>query len=182
MNRTEKAGVVEALGKRFSGAVGVLVADYRGLTVLEVNDLRKVFRKVGADYAVVKNTLAKRALGGTALDEIKDWFKGTTAVAIAKTDAAAMAKAAIDFAKTHDKFKLRGAFVEGQQFLNEGVKALANLPTKDEARASLLGVINAPLAKLLAQFNAPAQHVVGVLQAKVDKDNEGKPAEAAPAA
>jgi large subunit ribosomal protein L10 len=178
MDKTEKAGVVEDFKNRFKGAVGILVADYRGLTVLEVNDLRKAFRKVGVDYSVVKNTLAKLAIHGTELDTLKDWFKGTTAVAISRTDAPAMAKAAVDFAKIHEKFKLRGVFVEGEKYLAEGIKALSELPTKDEIRATLLGVINAPLTQLLAQFNAPAQNLVGVLQAKADKDKDSAPATA----
>lgn len=178
MDKTEKAGVVEDFKKRFKGAAGVLVADYRGLTVLEVNDLRKAFRKVGVDYSVVKNTLAKLAINGTEFDSLKDWFKGTTAVAITRGDAPAMAKAAVDFAKKHDKFKLRGVFVEGEKFLAEGIKALSELPTKDEIRAILLGVIQAPMAQLLAQFNAPGQNLVGVLQAKADKDKDSAPASA----
>lgn len=181
MDKTEKAGVVEDFKNRFKGAAGILVADYRGLTVLEVNDLRKAFRKVGVDYSVVKNTLAKLAINGGEFDSLKDWFKGTTAVAITHGDAPAMAKAAVDFAKTHANFKLRGVFVEGEKFLAEGIKALADLPSKEEIRATLLGVINAPLTQLLAQFNAPGQNLVGVLQAKADKDKEAGGAQEAPA-
>jgi len=176
MDKTEKAQVVDSFKTRLAKVAGVLIADYRGLTVEEVNELRKVFRKVGAEYHVVKNTLLKRAIAGTSLDAIKDKFKGTTAIAISKTDAVGLAKAAIDFAKGHDKFQLRAAFVEGQVLAADGIKALSTLPTQAEIRAQLLGLINTPAAKLLAQINAAGQQLAGVLQAKVDKD---KGAEAA---
>jgi len=157
---------------KLKSQAGVFIADYRGLTVDEVNKLRKAFRAAGAEYRVVKNTLLRLAIAGTELDAIKGHLKGTTAVAIASGDASAVAKAAVDFAKAHEKFKLRGAFVEGQAIAEAGIKALSTMPTKDEMRAMLLGVINAPAAKLLAQFNAPGQQIAGVLQAHVDEQGK----------
>ena len=172
MERVEKENVVAKFKKEFSSAAAVMVVDYRGLTVDQVNTLRASFRKVGVKYHVVKNTLARLAIVGTPFEGIAAWLKGTTAIAMTNEDAPNMAKAALDFAKTNDKFKLRGAFVEGQEFAGAAVKQLSELPTKAEARAQLLGVINAPFAKLLAQMNAPAQQLVGVLQAKVEKDEK----------
>jgi large subunit ribosomal protein L10 len=173
MDRAEKVQVVEDFRNKLKAVAGVFIADYRGLTVEEVNKLRKAFRAVGAEYKVVKNTLLRRAIEGTGLDVIKGHLKGTTAIAIAPKDAVPAAKAAVDFAKAHEKFKLRGAFVEGQALAEAGIKALSTLPSQGEMRAQLLGVINAPAAKLLAQINAAGQQLAGVLQAKVDKD-EGK--------
>jgi len=172
MDRTEKTQVVEKLKDQLKTITGVFVADYRGLTVEEVNKLRNAFRAAGVEYQVVKNTLFRRAIAGTSLDVIKDHLKGTTAIAIARKDAVTAAKAAVDFAKVHEKFKLRAAFVEGQLLVEAGIKALSSLPTQGEIRAQLLGLINTPAAKLLATFNAPGQHIAGVLQAKVDDDNK----------
>ncbi len=171
MDRTEKERVVEDFKGRFKDAA-VFVADYRGLTVGEVNDLRRLFRKANAEYKVVKNSLVRLAIKGTGLEALKDKIKGTTAVAIARGDVVSVAKAAVDFAKTHENFKLRAAFVEGQMLAAEGIKQLSTMPTHAELRAQLLGLINAPAAKLLAQINAAGQHVAGVLQAKADKDKE----------
>lgn len=172
MERVQKESVVATFKKEFAEAAGVMVVDYRGLTVDQVNQLRKSFRKVGVKYHVVKNTLARLAVAGTPFEGIKTWLKGTTAIALTREDAPNMAKAALDFAKTNDKLQLRGAFVEGQEFAGAAIKQLSELPTKPEIRAQLLGIINAPAAKLLAQINAPGQQLVGVLQAKVDKDEK----------
>jgi len=172
MERAEKAKVVDDIKARVAKAVGVFVADYRGLTVEQVNNLRKAFRAAGVEYKVVKNSLVRRAIAGTGLDAIKGHLKGMTAIAIAKTDAVTAAKAAVDFAKANENFKLRGAFVEGQLLAAEGIKALSTMPTQAEIRAQLLGVINAPAAKLMAQINAAGQQLAGVLQAKVDEDKK----------
>lgn len=172
MERLEKENVVAKFKKEFTAAAGVMVVDYRGLNVDQVNALRNSFRKVGVKYHVVKNTLARLAVAGTPFEGITEWLKGTTAIAITQEDAPNMAKAALDFAKVNDKLQMRGAFVEGQQFAGAAVKQLSELPTKAEARAQLLGMINAPFAKLLSQMNAPGQQLVGVLQAKVEKDEK----------
>jgi len=172
VDRTEKENVVAELSARLKGVAGVFLADFRGLTVLEVHELRKLFRKAQVEYQVVKNTLVKRAIAGTPLEALKEHLKGTTALAIAKVDAVGAAKAALDFAKTNEKFKVKVAFVEGQTLLADGIKALSSLPSQSEMRAILLGMINTPAAKLMAQFNAPAQNLVGVLQAKVEKDEK----------
>lgn len=170
--KQEKSKIVDELKSKFTAAAGVFVADYRGLTVEQVNNLRKAFRTAGCDYRVVKNTLVKRAIAGTNMDGMAKHLKGMTAVAIAKTDAVVAAKAALDFAKANEAFKMRAAFVEGQLLDSAGVKTLSTMPTREEMRATLLGVINMPAAKLLAQINAPAQNIVGVLQAKIDEDEK----------
>ena len=172
MERAEKAKVVEDIKARVAKAAGVFVADYRGLTVEQVNNLRKAFRAAGVEYHVVKNTLVRRAIAGTGLEAIKDHLKGMTAIAIAKKDAVTAAKAAVDFAKANEAFKLRGAFVEGQLLAADGIKTLSTMPTQAEIRATLLGTLNAPAAKLMAQINAAGQQLAGVLQAKVDEDKK----------
>jgi large subunit ribosomal protein L10 len=172
MEREQKAKVVDDLKARVAKAAGVFVADYRGLNSDQVHNLRKAMRAAGVDYRVVKNTLLKRAVAGTSLEAISAHLKGMTAIAIATKDAVTAAKAAVDFAKANETFKLRGAFVEGQLLLADGIKTLSTMPTQAEMRATLLGTINAPAAKLLAQINAPGQQLAGVLQAKVDEDKK----------
>jgi len=172
MEREQKAKVVDDLKSRVAKAAGVFVADYRGLSSDQVHTLRKAMRAAGVDYRVVKNTLLKRAVAGTNLEAIAPHLKGMTAIAIATKDAVTAAKAAVDFAKANETFKLRGAFVEGQLLLTDGIKTLSTMPTQAEIRATLLGTINAPAAKLLAQFNAPGQQLAGVLQAKIDEDSK----------
>jgi large subunit ribosomal protein L10 len=172
MERADKAKVVDGLKEKFAKAAGVFVADYRGLTVEQVNNLRKAFRAAGVEYRVVKNTMFKRAIEGTGLDAMKGHLKGMTAVAIANKDAVTAAKAAVDFAKANESFKLRAAFVEGQLLAADGIKTLSTMPTQAEIRAQLLGVINMPAAKLMAQINAPAQNIVGVITAKKEEDEK----------
>jgi large subunit ribosomal protein L10 len=172
MERAEKAKVVEEFKAKVQGAAGVFIADYRGLNSDQVHNLRKTFRAAGVDYLVVKNTLVRRAIAGTGLEAIKEHLKGMTAVAIATKDAVTAAKAAVDFAKANETFKLRGAFVEGQLLAADGIKTLSTMPTQAEIRATLAGVINAPAAKLMAQINAAGQQLAGVLQAKVDEDKK----------
>jgi len=172
MERAEKEKVVDGFKEKFKKAAGVFVADYRGLTVEQVNNLRKAFRTAGVEYRVIKNTMFRRAVQGTPLEGITAHLKGMTAVAIANKDAVTAAKAAVDFSKANESFKLRAGFVEGQLLLADGVKTLSTMPTQSEIRSTLLGLLNTPAAKLMAQINAPAQNLVGVLQAKVEKDEK----------
>ncbi len=172
MERAEKEKQVSEFKAKLNSAAGVFVADYRGLSSDQVHKLRTAFRAAGIDYQVVKNTLVKLAIAGTGLEAIKGHLKGMTAIGIATKDAVTAAKAAVDFAKANEAFKLRGAFVEGQLLAADGIKTLSTMPTQAELRAILLGTINAPAAKLLSQINAPGQHVAGVLQAKVDDDTK----------
>jgi len=172
MERAEKQKVVEGFKEKFAKASGVFVADYRGLTVDQVNNLRKAFRTAGVEYRVIKNTMFRRAVAGTALEGLTANMKGMTAVAIANKDAVTAAKAAMDFSKVNETFKIRAGFVEGQLLAADGVKTLSTLPSQAEIRATLLGLINTPAAKLMAQINAPAQNVVGVIQAKVEEDEK----------
>lgn len=180
MNRQVKGEAVADLTERLGRAKAVLVANYSGLNVASVMEIRRAFRAAGVDYRVVKNTLMKRALAGTKREKIGEVFTGTTAVAFKYDDeVATLGKAAKELAKKFEKLKFKGGFVEDDVLTGaSAVDTMAALPTLDEARAMLLGVINTPAAKLLAQINAPASHVVGVIKAKQEKDEKG----AAPAA
>jgi large subunit ribosomal protein L10 len=173
-NREIKQKAVDELTDRLSRAKAAIVANYSGLTVATVMEIRRAFRKEGVEYKVVKNTLMKRALAGSQREKIGEIFTGTTAVAWKfEGEVSKLGKVAKDIAKKFEKFKVKGGFVENDVLIGEkSMETIAALPTLDEARAQLLGVINAPAAKLLAQINAPGQQIAGVLKAKEEKDSK----------
>lgn len=176
MNKEAKGEAINDLVERLGRAKSALVANFSGLNVATVMEIRREFRKVGVEYRVVKNTLMKRALAGTKRAKIGEVFSGTTAVAFKYDDeAAALGKAAQALAKKFEKFKVKAGFVEDDVLVGPAaVDTMAALPTLDEARAMLLGVINAPAAKLLAQINAPGSNLIGVVQAKKEKDEKAE--------
>jgi large subunit ribosomal protein L10 len=172
LSRQSKEKLLAELTDRLGRAKAALVADYSGLNVAAVMEIRRAFKNAGVEYKVVKNTLFKRALKGTPRERIASAFTRTTAVAFKYDEEfGKLGKIAQDLAKKFDKLKWKGGFVENDVLPNDqALEKMAALPTLDEARAQLLGVINAPAAKLLAQINAPGSHLAGVLQAKADKD------------
>jgi large subunit ribosomal protein L10 len=177
MNREAKEAMVADLADKLSRAKGALVAGFSGLDVASVNEIRTKFREANAEYKVVKNTLMKRALQGTAIEKLSEAFRGPTAVAFKfDEEVGRLGKAAQELIKKFDKLEVKAGFIETDVILEGAVDTLASLPTMDEARAQLLGVINAPASQLLAQLNAPGSHVVGVIKAKHDKDSEGEAA------
>ena len=170
MDRTEKKEEVAALHDVFSKtSVVVVVAQYSGLTVAQMQRLRRQMRQVGAVVQVAKNRLAQIALKGTDVASIGPLLKGPTLIAHS-SDPVAAAKAAVAFAKDHEKFVLLGGAM-GKTALNvDGVKALATLPSLDELRARLLGLLTAPATKLAQLANAPAAKVARVVAAYAAKD------------
>ncbi len=172
MNKTEKGEQLSFLQKTFGKVETMVLTSVQGLTVAQVSDLRRRLHDAGVKYKVVKNTLARKATEGTPLSVISKDFKEVTAIAWHETDPVAPAKVIANFKKDVEKFVVRSGYNAGQRLDAEGLKALADLPSIEELRARLLGVINAVPAKLLAQINAPAQHVVGVIQAKHDDDSK----------
>jgi large subunit ribosomal protein L10 len=168
----EKVDELTFLKDAFKNIEVAILTSVQGLTVAEVSDLRRKLHDAGVKFRVVKNTLAKKAIAGTKLDVISNDFKQVTAVAWHDTDPVGPAKVITAFKKGLEKFIIKSGFQGGQRLDAKGVEALASMPSMDELRAQLLGAINAVPAKLLAQMNAPAQHVVGVIQAKHDKDEK----------
>ena len=134
MPTQEKIESVEDLKRRLSGVKTVLLAEYRGLSVQQLSDLRKQLRAVSAEYNVVKNRLAKLALGDE-LAGVKSLLKGPTGMIMAKDDPVAVAKALHTFARTNQALVIKAGFVEGQMLEPAGLKALADLPSKDAVRA-----------------------------------------------
>ena len=168
MDRAEKKELVTTLHQVFSTTEVIVVAHNRGLTVNQVNDLRGRMAQAGATIKVAKNRLAKLALDGTDAAGIKDLFIGPTMVAFA-ADPVSAPKVAADFAKGNEKFVILGGAM-GKTALNpDGVKALASLPSLDELRARLVGLIQAPASKIARVVNAPASKLARVVQAFADK-------------
>ena len=162
MPTQEKIESVEDLKRRLSGVKTVLLAEYRGLTVQQLSDLRRQLRSVSAEYKVVKNRLAKLALSKD-LAGVHKLLKGPTGMVISKEDPVAVAKALHTFARTNQALVIKAGFVEGQMLEPAGLKALADLPSRDALRAQIVGAIQGPLAQLVGLLQAPQRELVYVL-------------------
>lgn len=173
MDRTEKHAFVAELAAVFAETSMVVVTQNKGLTVADVTKLRRQMRAAGATYKVAKNRLATLALDGTRFDGIAPMLKGPTALAWAR-DPVAVAKVAVEFAKTNDKFVVLGGALGSQMLDANGIKALSELPSLDALRAKLLGLLNAPATKIAAVLQAPGGQVARVLAAFADKAKAGE--------
>lgn len=169
VDRAEKKEAVAALHQTFSKASVVVVAQYSGLTVAQMQRLRKQMKQGGARVQVAKNRLAQIALKGTDVAAISPLLKGPTLLAYS-SDPVAAAKAAIGFAKDHEKFVILGGAMAKTALDAEGVKSLSTLPSLDELRAKLLGLITAPATKIAQLTTAPAAKVARVVSAYASKD------------
>jgi large subunit ribosomal protein L10 len=169
VDRTEKREFVASLAAVFADTSFVLVAQNKGLTVADVSELRRRMRAAGATYRVAKNRLATLALEGTRFDGVKPLLKGPTALAWS-TDPVAVAKTAVEFAKTNDKFVVLGGALGTQTLNADGVKALAELPSLETLRAQLLGLIQTPATRIAGILQAPGGQVARVLSAYAKKD------------
>jgi large subunit ribosomal protein L10 len=168
VDRAAKKELVTTLNGVFKTSNVVVVAHYAGLTVAQMQTLRKQAKLAGASVKVAKNRLAKIALEGTDAAAVAPLLKGPTVIAYS-TDPVAAPKVANDFAKGHDKFVILGGAM-GKTYLNpDGVKQLALLPSLDELRAKLVGLIQAPATKIAQLINAPAAKVARVVQAYASK-------------
>jgi len=169
VDRTEKREFVASLGLVFAETSMVVVTQNKGLTVAEVSDLRRKMRASGSTFKVAKNRLAVLALDGTRFDGIRPMLKGPTALAWSQ-DPVAVAKAAVDYAKTNEKFVVIGGAL-GTQMLNaDGIKALADLPSLDALRARLVGMIQTPGTRIAGVLAAPAGQLARVFGAYAKKD------------
>ena len=170
MPTQEKVENIEDLKRRLSGVRAVMLAEYRGLTVQQLSELRRQLRAVSAEYKVVKNRLAKLALSDD-LAGVKSLLKGPTGMILAKDDPVAVAKALHAFARTNQALVIKAGYVDGQMLEPAGLKALADLPSKDALRAQIVGTIQGPLAQLVGLLQAPQRELVYVL-AQRGKDAE----------
>lgn len=169
MDRSQKAESVASLNASFAEAGVVVVTRNLGLTVAQSTVLRGKVREAGATYKVAKNRLAKLAIQDTDYAGIGEFLTGPTAIAVS-ADPVAAAKAVVDFAKTNDKLEIVGGSM-GTQVLNaEGIKALASMPSLDELRAKLIGLVQAPATKVAQLTTAPAAKLARVFGAYAAKD------------
>jgi large subunit ribosomal protein L10 len=169
VDRAEKQETIESLNAMFKAANVVVVAHYAGLTVAQMQTLRKQMKQVGATVRVAKNRLTKIALADTDAASIVPLLKGPTVLAYSG-DPIAAPKVATDFAKAHEKFVILGGAM-GKTSLNpDAVKALAALPSLDELRAKLIGLLQAPATKVAQLLNAPAAKLARVVHAYATKD------------
>ena len=168
MDRTEKREFVASLAAVFAETSFVVVTRNTGMTVAGVTDLRRRMRAAGATYKVAKNRLAILALEGTRFDGIKPLLTGPTALAWSR-DPVGVAKAAVDFAKINDKFEVLGGALGTQMLDAAGVKALSELPSLDQLRASFLGMLNTPATRIAGILQAPGGQIARVLAAYADK-------------
>jgi large subunit ribosomal protein L10 len=168
VNKIGKAETVEALKAAIAAQRGTVVAEYRGLKVLEITALRKKLRAIDAEIKVVKNTLILRAAEGTPFEGLSKYFTGPTAVAFAHGDPVAMAKVMKEFAAASPKVTLRAGFVEGR------VLSAKEVPSRDVLLSRLVGGLASPITRLVRAFSGPPRKLVYVLESI----RKQKPAEA----
>lgn len=169
MDRTQKSEAVAQLNAIFNEVGVVVVTRNLGLSVAQSTDLRTKMRDAGASYKVAKNTLTKIALEDSPYKGLEEYLSGPTALAYS-TDPVAAAKATVDFAKTNDRLEIVGGSMGGQLLDEAGVKALASLPSLDQLRGTLVGLINAPATKIARVVNEPAAKLARVFAAYGNKD------------
>jgi large subunit ribosomal protein L10 len=174
MNREQKDTTVATLKEMLTEVASLVVAEFRGLKVEDVNGLRREIRKNDCTYLVVKNTLFKRAIAGTAMEGLSKLFKGPTAIAFSKNDPVAAAKVMDKFCTGQEKLKIKGGYLDGQVLDTAGVKTLANMKGKDELRAELLATLIAPAQSFVRLLAAPLQNFAYLLSARERALGEGK--------
>lgn len=168
MSRAQKEVEIKELNERFASDELVVVTHYSGLTVSELSDFRSQLREEGATFKVTKNTLTKLALKGTQFEALDGLFTGPTGVASSQ-DPVAAAKVAHKFAKSNDKLIIIGGALGSMVLDAAGVEAIAKLPSLDELRSKLIGLLQAPAQKIASITAAPARELVGVTKAYGEK-------------
>ena len=171
MKKSDKERVVSELAERLKSSPTLIVADYRGLTMPQIDALRSQLLEHGARFAVVKNTLTRRAAEQAGVDALLTLLEGPTAIAFLESegDPVAVAKALSTVARETQVLVLRGGIMEGRPISEADVQNLAKLPPTDVLRGQLVGAIAAPMATVVGLFNAPLRDLVGVLQARIDQ-------------
>src|SRR5215470_9593701 len=165
MQKEDKARVVSELTDRIKSADTLIVADYRGLTMPQIDDLRGKLLEHGARFTVVKNTLTRRAAQDAGAEALLALLEGPSAIAFIEADGdmVAVAKALADSARDTKVLAIRGGILDGREISGADVEELAKLPPLDVLRGQVLGAIVAPLTSLLALVNAPLQNLVGLI-------------------
>jgi large subunit ribosomal protein L10 len=165
MNLEVKQNEVDALAGAFSKTPAVFLVGFQGTKCAALTSLRRKLHPSGAQFQVVKNTLAKRASKGTVAEKLEQHFRGPTAVIISGKDSVSSAKTITEFAKGVESFKIKAGVVEGSLVSPAEIEALAKMPSREELLGKLLAVMNAPAVRLLQTINAPAASLARVLGA-----------------
>jgi large subunit ribosomal protein L10 len=171
MQKEDKQRVVAELTERLKASQALLVADYRGLSMTEIDALRGELLKHGARFSVVKNTLTRRAAEAAGADALLALLEGPSAIAFLEADGdpAAAAKALSDVARTTRILTIRGGVLDGRSLSGDEVESLAKLPPADVVRAQVLGAIVAPLTMIVGLFSAPLQNLIGLIDARIEQ-------------
>ena len=169
MPTAQKETLVEEIKDRFAGSQAVILVDYRGLSVKELQQLRVKLRETGAELTVYKNSLTEIAMRELALPSLTDYLAGPTAFIFTGEDPVAPAKALTAFAKAHKALELKGGLVENQVVDADGVKAIASLPSREELIAKLLGTMLNPIAGFARVLNGPVEAFARTVSAVADQ-------------
>lgn len=169
MPTTEKQRLVAEIKERLSAAGGVIMADYRGLTVKQMRALRDKLRTVGSEITVYKNSLAEIAIRELGLPSMDEFLEGPTAFVFTPADPVASAKVLMDFAREAKVFSLKGGFIEQRVVSTDQVKALASLPSREELIAKVMGTMLNPVRGFMSMANAPAGALARALRAVADQ-------------
>lgn len=171
MDKTQKERVVADLTERLRTSDSLIVADYRGLTMPQIDGLRTELLKLGASFRVVKNTLTRRAAEAAGAEHVLALLDGPSAIAFLENDGdpLAVAKALVAAARETQVVEVRGGIIQGKPISAQEVATLATLPPAEVLRGQAVGAIAAPLATVVGLFNAPLRDLVGVLQARIDQ-------------
>jgi large subunit ribosomal protein L10 len=169
MKKEEKKLVVSSISNSLASSNSLVLGHYHGITVAEMSEMRRAMRKAGVSVRVAKNTLIRLALKGSRFEVVSPLLKGPTILACSE-DLIAAAKVMSEFSKKNDKLIILGGSLEGQFLDAKGISALAELPSLDELRGKLLGIINAPATRVATILQAPASQLARVLQAYADKN------------
>jgi len=165
----EKKQIVQEIKEKVEKAQGIVLVDYRGLTVEEVTQLRRNYRKAGVEYKVYKNTLMRFAFKELGLEDFNEYLKGPSAIAFGYDDPVQPAKVTNDFAKEHEALEIKAGIVDGKIVSIEEIKALANLPSKEVLIAQVLGGFNAPIAGFVNVLQGTIRSLVYALNAIKEK-------------
>src|SRR5580765_1835950 len=179
MQKSEKERVVAELTERLQGAETLIVADYRGLTVTQIAELREKLYEHGARFSVVKNSLTRRAAESAGVEPLLALLEGPTAIAFLESDGdpVAVAKALDDAVRT-EKITLKGGLLEGAEIGADDLKQLAKLPPAETLRAQLVGAVAGPVTAVVGLFAAPMRELVGVIDARIRQlEEQGESAE-----
>lgn len=172
MNRTEKQQILTELHASFASIQGAILADFQGLSVRSITEIRRAFRQEGVSFLVVKNTLARIASRGTPLEVIQNDFIGNIAIAYSVQDPIAPARLATELAKKQEKFIIRCGYIDRTRLQASDVESIAKMPSREELRAKLLGTLSAPASSFVRTLNAVPQQVALVLNAYKKKLEE----------